>query len=343
MSAAEFVRRANEYAQRVVRAAAEGPLVDIALDPLALPGKGVRARLVAEVGAVLGVPSGELLPAAAAAELLHNASLVHDDVQDGDTVRRGHPTVWARHGVPQAINAGDLLLMVSVAAVDTPDYSVERRWWLARALMRRSSATVGGQALELALSHHADILPSMALYLRAAIGKTGHFFALPVELACLVAGLSPEHAQRLGDAALPLGAIYQIADDLLDLYGDKGRGARGNDVREGKVSALVALHLDCRPSDRAWLTEVLRRPRELTTEHDVERAARAFVASGAARHAVAAAFQARDQLAAMARAAQSVEDAAVTAVLVAVAERLCEPLTQILAPCDPIPMERHTL
>ena len=309
-----FLGRVSERSQAVVRAAVEGPLASIALEPLLLGGKGIRARIVREVGTALAAPEGRLVSAAAAAELLHNASLIHDDVQDGDTVRRGHPTVWATHGVAQAINAGDLLMMVSVAAVDCPEYDPALSWSLARAAMRRSAATVGGQALELALSHHADIVPSMALYLRAAIGKTGHFFALPVEMAALVAGASPTHAEALGDAALPLGVLYQIADDLIDLYGDKGRDAQGNDIKEGKVSALVALHLDRRPHDRSWLTAVLRKPREQTSAHDVERAALAFMASGAAAHAALEAVHQRSAIA--------VSDPAVRDVLLAVADQL---------------------
>ncbi len=319
----DLLAQANAHAQAVVRTAVGGPLVDIALEPLQSPGKGVRARLVAEVGRVLGVPESLLVAPAAAAELLHNASLIHDDVQDGDTVRRGAPTIWARHGVAQAINAGDLLLMVAVAAFDVPELSPTVRWQLARAAMRRSAATVGGQALELALSHHADIPPSLALYERAAIGKTGHFFALPVELAALVAGLESAEAEALGDAALPLGLIYQIADDVLDLYGDKGRGSRGNDVREGKVSALVALHLELRPADRYWLTAVLRKPRDLTSDADIDRVAAAFLASGA--------------VAAAARSAQTHRDALrltggrpeVLDVLGRVADRLVAPLSRL--------------
>lgn len=282
-AAANYLAHVNRYARGVVEGSVDGLLSEIATEPLVTPGKGVRARMLSAVGDVLNVESWRLVPAAAACELLHNASLIHDDVQDGDTVRRGEPTVWARHGVAQAINAGDLLLMNAVTALDTPLYTPALRWSLARACMRRSSATVGGQALELALSKHADIPPSLPLYIRAALGKTGHFFALPVELAALVAGLPDDTAEQLGDAALGLGVVYQIADDLLDLYGDKGRGAPGNDVREGKFSVLVAIHLERRPADRAWLVPLLRKSRDETTGADVERVATAFISSDAVR------------------------------------------------------------
>ncbi len=331
---AHYLAHVNQYARDTVEGSVEGPLREIAAEPLVTPGKGVRARMLSAVGDVLNVESWKLVPAAAACELLHNASLIHDDVQDGDTVRRGEPTVWARHGVAQAINAGDLLLMNAVTALDTPLYSPELRWSLARACMRRSSATVGGQALELALNKHADIPPSLPLYIRAALGKTGHFFALPVELAALVAGLPEDVAEQLGDAALGLGVVYQIADDLLDLYGDKGRGARGNDIREGKFSVLVAIHLERRPADRAWLVPLLRKDRDETTVSDVERAAAAFIASDAVRLSARRAMDLLDVLRSEPRLA---DYPAVRHVLESVGAQILRPVSSLLGLLDGAP------
>ncbi|MCA9571733.1 MAG: polyprenyl synthetase family protein, partial [Myxococcales bacterium] len=80
----------------------------IAREHLATGGKRLRARLALATMQALGGDRREAVPWAAAAEMLHNATLVHDDLQDGDAVRRGHPAVWARHGANQAINVGDL-------------------------------------------------------------------------------------------------------------------------------------------------------------------------------------------------------------------------------------------
>ena len=96
------------------------PAAAIAGEHLSTGGKRLRARLAMETGVRLGAEGKEMVPWAAACELLHNATLVHDDLQDGDRVRRGHPTMWVKHGAAQAINAGDLMLMPSCAVINAP-------------------------------------------------------------------------------------------------------------------------------------------------------------------------------------------------------------------------------
>jgi geranylgeranyl pyrophosphate synthase len=246
---------------------------------LSTGGKRMRARLSLAAAAALGASREAAAPWAAAVELLHNATLVHDDIQDGDLIRRGQPTVWVRHGVPQAINAGDLLLMLPFLALADLDAPGSVRWELSRALADHAARTVRGQSEEL------DLLPGghldRAAYSRSVRGKTGALFALPVEGAALVAGLSAAEAAALGEAFVELGVLFQLQDDVLDLYGDKGRGAPGADLKEGKVSALVVAHLERVPEDRAWLLNLLRAPRDLTPQREVEEAIRRFRASGA--------------------------------------------------------------
>jgi geranylgeranyl diphosphate synthase type I len=112
-------------------------------------------------------------------------------------------------------------------------------------------------------------------------GKTGGLFCLPVEGAAILAGHSEEEAARIAAAFMPLGVLFQLQDDVLDLYGDKGREAPGADLREGKVSALVVAHLERCPEEREWLLELLRCPREETTSAAVEDAIARFRRSGA--------------------------------------------------------------
>jgi geranylgeranyl diphosphate synthase type I len=99
--------------------------------------------------------------------------------------------------------------------------------------------------------------------------------------AALLAGRSPEDAEALSDCFQRVGLLFQIQDDVLDLFGDKGRGEVGGDVREGRVSALVVEHLRLHPDDQPWLVELLGRAREATTEHEVEQVARRFERDGA--------------------------------------------------------------
>jgi geranylgeranyl diphosphate synthase type I len=103
---------------------------------------------------------------------------------------------------------------------------------------------------------------------------------LPVHGAALLAGRAPDVAERLADAFRPLGLLFQIQDDVLDLYGDKGRGEPGGDLREGRVTALVSEHLRLHPEDEQWLVGLLAKSREETTARDIERVSERFRAGG---------------------------------------------------------------
>jgi geranylgeranyl diphosphate synthase type I len=120
-------------------------------------------------------------------------------------------------------------------------------------------------------------------YLSASAGKTGALVALPVVGAALLAGRSLAAAEDIGRPFLELGVLFQLQDDVVDLYGDKGRGLVGCDVYEGKVSALVVAQVAVRPSSRKAVLAVLERPREAKTEADVAAMERLFRESGALR------------------------------------------------------------
>jgi geranylgeranyl pyrophosphate synthase len=251
----------------------------IVQEHLATGGKRLRARLALSTLEALGGRRSGGIGWAAACELVHNATLIHDDLQDGDTVRRGHPTTWVRHGAAQAVNAGDLLLMLPFLALDSVAVDGAVRWQLSRSIAKRAEATVRGQSLELELL--AGRRTDWDTWIRAIEGKTGALLALPVEGAALITGLSPEAAAAFGQEFIRIGVLYQLADDVVDLFGDKGRDARGSDLREGKVSALVVEHLRLHPEDAAWLLGVLEAPRELTLAADVANTIERFRDGGA--------------------------------------------------------------
>lgn len=255
------------------------PAGSIVREHLGTGGKRIRARLALAALEALGEPRAAGIAWAAACELLHNATLVHDDLQDGDRVRRGRPTVWALHGAAQAVNAGDLLLMLPYVVLERVDAAPDRRWALARALAGHAAAAVRGQAAELALAPRGET--GWAVYRAIAEGKTGALFQLPVEGAAILAGRSPEEARRLAGGFRALGLLFQLQDDVLDLFGEKGRGAPGSDLREGKTSALVVEHLALHPGDGPWLRALLAAPRRETPQAEVERAMERFRAGGA--------------------------------------------------------------
>lgn len=241
-------------------------------------GKRLRARLALDGVRALGGDPSQAVAWAAACELLHNATLVHDDLQDSDPIRRGHFTVWMRHGRPQAINAGDLLLMLPYVAVEHVPVEDATKWHLARAVAMRAEETVRGQSMEMALLSSGQW--DWEAYAEAARGKTSALMTLPIHGAALVCGRTPERAQALSDAFRDVGLLFQIQDDVVDLFGDKGRGERGGDLREGRVSALVAAHLEVSRQDTAWLVALLGKPRDETTDADIEAVAARLQARG---------------------------------------------------------------
>jgi len=242
-------------------------------------GKRLRARLALGACQALGGRAEHAVAWAAAVELLHNASLVHDDIQDGDQTRRGEPALWARYGAAQAINAGDLLLMLPFRALG--EYPAETQAALVQILAEYAERTVRGQIAEIALT--ASPGTGWAAYFRAVSGKTGTLFALPVRGAAHLAGLRPDEASGLACTFGSIGVLYQLQDDLLDLFDAKGRGERGSDLYQGRLSAVVLSHLDLHPEDTSEVFELLQRPRAETAPEDVSTMIGRFVRGGATR------------------------------------------------------------
>jgi geranylgeranyl diphosphate synthase type I len=252
---------------------------EIALEHLATGGKRLRARLALAAIEALGRPRADGVAWAAACELVHNGTLVHDDLQDGDEQRRGAPTVWVRHGAAQAINAGDLLLIVPYMAVAELPVADAVRWELCRALASRTAAVIRGQADEQRLPARDAI--SFTEYEAAVVGKTSALFELPIFGAALIAGRDLTVAGALSAPFRDLGVLFQMQDDVLDLYGDKGRGRAGSDLYEGKVSCLVVEHAALNPSERTELLAFLRAPRGAKAEAAVAKLIARFRDGGA--------------------------------------------------------------
>lgn len=279
----------------------DGFVAIMAGEHLATGGKRMRARLVMETCAAFSVAEHTAVGFAAAVEMLHNATLVHDDIQDGDTVRRGQPTVWARHGVAQAINVGDLMLMLPISRhIASLPVDEAIRWRLAEALTRHAEAVVRGQADDLSLRDRLMSDPSLDAVeelLFCAERKTAALFSLCAEGAALLAGKSPDEARRLAEPFAAVGVAFQLVDDIIDAYGDKGRAAPGNDVREGKISILVAEHLALFPAERGWLLDILALPREQTRDAQVaevlSRMAHGGALDNALSHVTTLAFEVR--------------------------------------------------
>jgi len=249
-------------------------------------GKRLRALTPLLVAEALDVPAARVRPFGAACEVLHNATLVHDDLQDGDDTRRGRETVWKKFGVPQAINLGDAMFYYAVLLVQRLDVPVALRQRAVTRLLTDTLRVIDGQEREFTLRQLAR--PTLADYEAMVVGKTSGLFALPLAGAAEVCGAPTAVVDDLAAAAGHLGVLFQVQDDLLDLYGEKGRGQRGSDVAEGTRSYLGVQALShATPEEADRLRCVLDTPRSETTAADIDATAELFERTGSVAAALA--------------------------------------------------------
>ena len=301
--------------------AGDGSLADMIWYHLDTGGKRLRPLLVLMAAEALGGNPEHALPFATGVELLHNATLVHDDYQDGDEVRRGRPTVWVRYGFEQSINAGDGLYFAGVQLAARCPIPPDRVRRLLDMTSARLLQVIAGQVNELNLKHVAA--PTEAAYVEVIRGKTAGLFALPLEGAAIAAGATDAEVRDLATAGDTLGLLFQVQDDLLDLLGDKGRDQRGTDIAEGKASLPVVHALRTAPAAAAArLGAIVRTPRAETTPAEIAEALDILEASGAIDHALARVRTWRSEIRCANPAVQTLLRDIVDAVLAPIAARV---------------------
>ena len=200
------------------------------------------------------------LPGAAAVELGHNFSLVHDDIEDGDTERRHRPTLWAIHGVPQAINTGDTLFSLSRIALHRlsdlgfSDRTVLR---LMRLFDETCLALCEGQYLDIAMSS-SDELMSVDLYFDMIGRKTAALIAASIQAGAMLATEDDEVIARYRSFGWALGLAFQLNDDLLGIWGPlQATGKEPSDVAHRKKTLPVIYAWEhASPEDRDRLGEL---------------------------------------------------------------------------------------
>ena len=289
-------------------------------------GKRLRALLPLLVADCLGEDPARAVPMGAACEMLHNATLVHDDVQDGDEARRGHETVWRRFGVARAINLGDAMFYFTLLLAQRTPVDAERREALARRILMETLKVIDGQEQEFAL--RADPRPSLARYFDMVEAKTARLFVLGTAGSAEMLGREAGVVEGLTEAARQLGILFQVQDDVLDLYGDKGRDQRGSDVAEGKRSILAVHALENAPPDDArWLLEVLDRDRAATSAADVDRVAGLFDRLGSLPFAVR---EMHDRRRAALAAMDRLDQPRLSAMMQGIVETVLEPIRDLV-------------
>lgn len=197
--------------------------VDAELQPASVhPGKQIRPLLCLLACQAAGGDWQQALPAAAAIEILHNFSLVHDDIEDASPTRRGRPTVWQLWGIEQAINAGDAMFALAHLAMSRLEVRGVPAPIVVQALRRFDETS-----LRLTQGQHADMdfekrdEVSVADYLAMITGKTAVLISLCTELGARIAGASSEQIEHYTQFGLNLGLAFQVQDDILGIWGDE--------------------------------------------------------------------------------------------------------------------------
>ena len=213
-------------------------------------GKRLRPILLLTVARGYGLEEEKALPAAAAVELLHNFTLVHDDIMDRDPFRRNVPTVHSIWGEALAILAGDLLFSKAFEALLDLERSGIDHNLIVRATRRLAWASVTvaeGQALDMEFEKRIDV--SEEDYMVMIDKKTAALFKAAAEIGAIIAGASEEQIRHIGEYSRLAGKAFQIRDDILGLVADERKLGKPvlSDIREGKRTILVIYalkHLD---------------------------------------------------------------------------------------------------
>jgi len=242
-------------------------LYDIVRSQLANEGKGLRPGVCLATCGAFGGSEDRALPSAAAIELLHNAFLVHDDIEDDSWYRRGSATLNRQYGVPIALNVGDAMnaLSVRVLRQNLSELGPLLAARLFDEFDHMSLETIEGQAMELGWIRDNDCTISEDDYLLMVLKKTGWYsFIHPARIGALIAKPERTDLERFDRFGYFLGAAFQIQDDILNLTGDRSRYGKeiGGDLLEGKRT-LILTHLlaHAAPADRQRVQTFLGKPR----------------------------------------------------------------------------------
>ena len=206
-------------------------------------GKRIRPLLVLLTVASCGTEWLHASPAAAAVELVHNFSLVHDDIQDNSEKRRGRPTVWKIWGAPMAINAGDALFVMSNQAIMDlqGNYPPEKIIQAATVLHNTCLDLTRGQFLDMSYEARDDL--GVEDYWPMVAGKTASLLSACCHIGSILGGADESTQDAYRSFGHALGLAFQVQDDILGIWGDEaltGKSA-ASDLLEGKKS-LPVLH-----------------------------------------------------------------------------------------------------
>ena len=228
-------------------------------------GKRWRPVLFLLICKSLGVNSEDFLDFAVIPEVIHNGTLIADDVEDQSDLRRGKPCTYRLFGLDIAINLSNLMFFLPMLALVSKKKKIssDKANKLYETYVQEMVNLSFGQAIDIAwhrgLIHPSEI--SEQEYLQMCAYKTGTLARMAAKMACILAGADEKVVEKMGRFAESLGIAFQIQDDVLDLVGEefaKGKGGLGKDITEGKLTLMVIHTLqNANASDRERLIKIL--------------------------------------------------------------------------------------
>ncbi|MFB5623950.1 MAG: polyprenyl synthetase family protein [Nitrosopumilus sp.] len=205
-------------------------------------GKRLRPYMVIRSCQILHGKISDAMPAASAVEMVHNFSLVHDDIMDNDEMRHGVPTVHKKFGMPIAILAGDVLFSKAFQVITDSKLPSSATTQLVSRLSKACVDICEGQLLDVKMAEEKKI-PSQAEYITMIGKKTAALFDVSCAMGAICATNKPKDISNLSSFGRNLGIAFQITDDLIGVMGDPKITKKpvGNDLREGKKSLPILM------------------------------------------------------------------------------------------------------
>ena len=291
-------RVAEELGRIIPNREPKAQLYDLMREYPAREGKGLRPTLTTATCVAFGGQSIEAIRTAAAIELFHNAFLVHDDIADESTHRRGGLTLYSEHGLGLAVNTGDAMNLLAIDTIlsNLESLGLARTLGLIHEVIHMCRESLEGQAIELGWIRHGYVPPNDEDYFLMSTKKTGWYTCIsPCRMGAVCAGeTDPTVLDRFNEVFRLIGVAFQIQDDVLNLVGETalyGKEPLG-DLLEGKRTVMM-IHV-FRTADkqtRKRLLELTRTPRAQKVQSDAEEILAAMHRFGSIEYAVALADQ----------------------------------------------------
>jgi len=231
----------------------------------------------------------QAVPAAVAVELVHNFSLIHDDIQDRDRERHHRPTVWALWGEPQALSAGNALYALAcrtLLGLAQHQVAPERILQVSACLTQSSLEMMQGQYMDLEFEKRLDVTTQE--YMKMTAHKTGALIACAMEMGALIGSGDPNLVSAFAETGRYLGHLFQIRDDILGIWGDVATTgkATGSDIRRKKKTFPV-IHALQHATGKAATTLHQVYQKAFLSEYDVQRVLEVLETTGARKEAEA--------------------------------------------------------